>query len=96
MHSGTLDTVILVHVWILFKHKEMERKEHGSIYSLRWESERTFSILEEIMHCKNIWHVRNRDYDNADGSGILAYNLMLVSNIRMGENPREIMKIVSC
>lgn len=72
------------------------RKEHGSLYSLRWEIERTFSILEEIMHCENIWHVKNRDYDNAVGLRILAYNLMLLSNIRMGENPREIMKIVSC
>ena len=58
--------------------------------------ERTFSILEEIMHCENIWHVRNRNYDTAMGLKMLAYNLMLVSNIRMGENPREIMKIVSC
>ena len=72
------------------------RKEPGSIYSLRWEIERTFSIIEELMHCENIWHVRNRDYDNAVGLRILVYNLMLVSNIRMGENPREIMKIVSC
>ena len=72
------------------------RKEHGSIYSLRWEIERTFSILEEIMHCENIWHVRNRYHDNAVGLRILAYNQMPVSNIRMGENLRKTMKIVSC
>ena len=48
------------------------------------------------MHCENIWHVKNRDYDNAVGYWFLAYNLMHISNIRMGENPREIMKIVSC
>jgi hypothetical protein len=40
--------------------------------------------------------VKNRDYDGATGLKIVAYNLMLTSNIRMGENPREIMKIVSC
>ena len=30
------------------------REEHGSIYSLGWEIERTLSILEEFMHCENI------------------------------------------
>ena len=30
------------------------RKEYSSLYSLRWEIERTFSILEEIMYGENI------------------------------------------
>lgn len=72
------------------------RKENSSTYAMRWEIERTFSILEEIMHSENIWYNRNRDYDAAIGLKILAYNLMLASNIRMGENPRNTMKIVSC
>ncbi|MGP6238899.1 hypothetical protein ACNF40_00590 [Cuniculiplasma sp. SKW4] len=48
------------------------------------------------MHCENIRHVRSRDYDNAVVFRIIAYNLMLVSSIRMGENPKGIMKIISC
>jgi hypothetical protein len=30
------------------------RREHASPYSLRWEIEPTFSILEEILQCENI------------------------------------------
>ena len=41
------------------------RNEYSSMYSMRWEIERTFSILEEIMSSENIWHVSNRYYDNA-------------------------------
>ncbi|MGP6206764.1 hypothetical protein ACNF42_01835 [Cuniculiplasma sp. SKW3] len=63
---------------------------------MRRKIEGTFSILEEIMHCENIRHVRSRDYDNAVVFRIIAYNLMLVSSIRMGENPKGIMKIISC
>jgi len=72
------------------------RREYASMYSLRWEIERTFSILEEIMKTENIWYVRNRDYDTAMGLKAIAYNLMIVSNIETGNKPREIMKIVSC
>ena len=72
------------------------RKEYSPMYSLRWEIERTFSILEEIMRTENIWYVSNRDYDNAIGLKAIAYNLMVTSNIETGEKPREIMKIVSC
>ena len=32
------------------------RKEYASMYPLRWEIERTFSILEEILKCENIWY----------------------------------------
>jgi len=72
------------------------RKEYSSMYSLRWEIERTFSILEEIMGAENIWYTRNRNYDSAIGLKIIAYNLMLISNTETGKKPREIMKIVSC
>ncbi|MDS0256552.1 transposase, partial [Thermoplasmatales archaeon AK] len=71
-------------------------REYASLYSLRWEIERTFSILEEIMRAENIRYVRNRDYDTAIGLKAIAYNLMIVSNVKAGEKPREIMKIVSC
>ena len=30
------------------------RKEYSSLYSLRWEIERTFSILEEMLQCENV------------------------------------------
>ena len=57
------------------------RREYSSLYSLRWEIERTFSILEEIMRAENIWYVRNRSYDTAIGLKAIAYNLMIISNI---------------
>ena len=63
---------------------------------LRREIERTFSILEEIMQCENIWYTRNRDYGTAMGLKAIAYNLMVTSNREAGEKPREIMKIVAC
>ena len=72
------------------------RKEYASLYSLRWEIERTFSILEEIMETENIWYVKKRDYDTAMGLKAIAYNLMVVSNIKSGEKAREIKKIVVC
>ena len=72
------------------------RREYSSLYSLRWEIERTFSILEEIMRTENICYTRNRFYDTAIGLKVIAYNLMVISNIKTGNRPREIMKIVSC
>ena len=72
------------------------RREYASLYSLRWEIERTFSILEEILQCENIWYTRKRDYGNAMGLKAIAYNLMGISNMEAGEKPREIMKIVAC
>ncbi len=57
------------------------RREYSSLYSLRWEIERTFSILEEIMRAENIWYVRNRSYNTAIGLKAIAYNLMIISNI---------------
>jgi hypothetical protein len=72
------------------------RREYSSIYSLRWEIERIFSILEEIIRAENIWYTRNRSYDTAIGLRAIAYNLMIISNIKTGNRRREIMKIVSC
>ena len=72
------------------------RKEYASMYPLRWEIERTFSILEEILKCENIWYTVNRDYDTAIGLKAIAYNLMVISNRELGEKPRKIMKIVNC
>ena len=43
------------------------RREYSSLYSLRWEIERTFSILEEIMRAENIWYIKKRSYDTAIG-----------------------------
>ena len=51
-----------------------------SRYKLRWEIERTFSILEEILHCEHIWYVRNRNYDVAVGERIVAYNCIVLVN----------------
>jgi hypothetical protein len=48
------------------------------------------------MKIENIWYTKNRDYDTAAGLEVIAYNLMVISNIESGEKPREIMKIVSC
>ena len=43
------------------------RRKYSSLYSLRWEIERTFSILEGIMNMENIWYVKNRNYDTTVG-----------------------------
>ena len=49
-------------------------------YRLRWEIERTFSILEEIIHREHIWYVHSRNYDVAVGERIVAYNCILLVN----------------
>ena len=72
------------------------RKEYASLYSLRWEIERTFSIPEEIMKAEYIRYTNNRNYDTAMGLKIIAYDLMIISNRELGEKLREIMKIVIC
>ena len=48
------------------------------------------------MGSENIWYASNRDYDNIIGLNVITYNLMVISNIELGNNRREIMKIVSC
>ena len=52
---------------------------------MRWEIERMFSMLGGIMGSENII-----------GLKVVAYNLIVVSNIEFGDSRREIMKIVSC
>ena len=54
------------------------------MYSMRSEIERTFSILVGIMGSEYIWYVSNRDCDNAIGLKVIAYNLMVISNIELG------------
>ena len=66
------------------------------MHPLRAEIERTFSIFEEILKCKNILYTVNRDYDTAIGLKTMAYNLMIISNMELGEKPGEIMKVVNC
>lgn len=41
-------------------------------------------------------NIINRNYDNAIVSKVIAYNLMVMLNIKTGNRPREIMKIVVC
>lgn len=73
------------------------RKEYFSLCSLRWEIECTFLFLEEILHCENIFcYTHKRSYDHAVGFKIIAYNLMVISNILSGERPGKIKRIVSC
>ena len=48
------------------------------------------------MNAENIWYTGNRSYDTAVGLKAIAYNLMVISNIKMGNKPREIIKIVAC
>jgi hypothetical protein len=59
------------------------------MYSMRWEIERTFPILESVMGSKNIWYVNNRDYDNAIRLKVIAYNLMVMPNMELGDNTKK-------
>ena len=43
------------------------KKKESSRYKLRWEIERTFSILKEILEMEYIWYVKHRNYDIAIG-----------------------------
>ena len=72
------------------------RKKYSSLYSLRWEIERTFSILEEMLHCENIWYTHNRSYDHAISFKIIVCNLIVISNILSGKRPKKIKMIASC
>jgi hypothetical protein len=47
------------------------------------------------MKAENIWYTGNRSYDTAIGLKAIVYNLMVISIIKAGKKPREIMKIVS-
>ena len=41
------------------------RKKESSKYKLRWEIERAFSIIKEILVMEHTWHVKHRNYDIA-------------------------------
>ena len=69
-------------------------KDFHLVTSWLMEIDRTFSILEEILHSEHIWYVRNRNYDVAVGERIVAYNcIVLVNQIRQ-RSKREIMDLV--
>ena len=70
------------------------RKEEASRYSLRWEIERTFAILEYILGCEYIWFVKNRDYDVSIGMKIVSYNLIILLNQIYQRPKRQIMDVV--
>ena len=71
------------------------RKKESSRYKLRWEIERTFSILKEILEMEYIWYVKHRNYDIAIGEIIVAYNCIVMANKITGISGRKIMHIVS-
>jgi len=56
------------------------RREEASKYSLRWEIERIFAILEDILGCEFLWYARHRNYDVTIGIKILAYNIIILMN----------------
>ena len=71
------------------------RQKESSRYKLRWEIERTFSILTEILGMEHIWYVRNRNYDVSVGEIIVAYNCIVMADKITGISGRRIMYIVS-
>ena len=71
------------------------RKRESSRHKLRWEIERTFSILKEILGMEHIWYVKHRNYDAAIGEIIVAYNCIIMANKITGRAGRKIMHIVS-
>jgi hypothetical protein len=56
----------------------------------------TFSILDGMLGSEDIWYVRNSNYDTAMGLKIIAYNMMVISSIELGEMPRAMSKIAVC
>ena len=71
------------------------RKRESSRYKLRWDIERTFSILKEILGMEYVWYVKQRNYDAAIGEIIVAYNCIIMANKITGRAGRRIMHIVS-
>ena len=70
------------------------RKKESSRYKLRWEIERTFSILNEILEMEYIWYVKHRNYDVSIGEIIVSYNCIVMANKITGISGRKIMYIV--
>lgn len=70
------------------------RKEEASRYSMRWEIERTFAILEDILNSEYIWFVRKRNYDVSIGMKIVVYNTIILLNQIYNRPKRQIMDVV--
>ncbi|MCL4447839.1 MAG: transposase [Thermoplasmatales archaeon] len=70
------------------------RKMESSRYSLRWEIERTFAILEDILNCEYIWFARNRNYDVSISMKIVVYNIIIILNQTYSRPKRQIMDFV--
>ncbi|WMT55292.1 MULTISPECIES: transposase [unclassified Acidiplasma] len=70
------------------------RKKESSRYKFRWEIERTFSILNEILEMEYIWYVKHRNYDVSIGEIIVSYNCIVMANKITGISGRKIMYIV--
>ena len=56
------------------------RKKESSRYKLRWEIERTFSILKEMLEMEYIWYVKQRNYAVSIGEIIVAYNCIVMAD----------------
>ena len=70
------------------------RKEESSRYSLRWEIERTFTILEDILKREYMWSVRNRNHNVSIGMKIVAYKIIILLNQMYQRPKRQIMDVV--
>ena len=70
------------------------RKKESSRYKLRWEIDRTFSILKEILGMGYIWYVKHRNYDISIGEIIVAYKCIVMADKITGISGRKIMYIV--
>jgi transposase, IS4 family len=70
------------------------RREEASRYSLRWEIERTFAILQDILGCEFLWYARHRNYDVTIGMKIVAYNIIILINQIYQRPKRQIMDVV--
>ena len=77
------------------KQGKIIKGSEKSIYKLRWEIERTFSILEEILLSEHIWYVSNRNSDVAVGERIVAYNGIILVNQLRQRLKRKIMELVA-
>ena len=76
---------------LAFNWKEgiITRERERSRYKLRWEIERAFSILDEILHCEHIWCVHNRNYDVHIGRRLVTFNTIVMVNKMEQRSKRE-------
>ena len=66
------------------------RKKESSRYKLRWEIERAFSVLKQILEMEYIWYVKYRNYDIVIGEIIITYNCIVMANKVEGVLRRKI------